>query len=97
MGGCRVGEVSGAGQGHGVLANDVAILRDLDTGFTTVEMKLEHSKTGFSRYMNIAADTTGTAGVQCSRILEELWKEWGFTLTTYTQAGVPLIGGRGVA
>ena len=30
VGGCRIGEVCGAGEGHGLLANNTAILEDLD-------------------------------------------------------------------
>ena len=57
IGGCRIGEVCGGGETHGLLANKVAILTDQDAGIEVVEGQLEHSKTGFSRYLNLRGTT----------------------------------------
>ena len=54
VGGCRVGEVAGGGDCHGMLANEVAIMEDPlaeegALGQSVVLARLEHSKTGFAR------------------------------------------------
>lgn len=92
VGGCRIGEVSGAGEGHGLLANNTAILEDLDAppgdlGKVVVEAKLEHSKTGFSRYLDIAG-VTGTSKIPCAKILSDYWRLADMSTVTYMQAGV---------
>ena len=92
VGGCRIGEVCGAGEGHGLLANNTAILEDLeaspgDLGKVVVEAKLEHSKTGFSRYLDIAG-VTGTSKIPCAKILADYWRLADMNLVTYMQAGV---------
>ena len=92
VGGCRIGEVCGAGEGHGLLANNTAILEDLDAppgdlGKVVVEAKLEHSKTGFSRYLDLAG-VTGTSKIPCAKILADYWRLAGMQTVTYMQAGV---------
>jgi hypothetical protein len=87
VGGCRIGEVVGAGDSHGLLANETAILTDIETGAVVVEAKLEHSKTGFSRYLDIAGQTTGSQ-IACASHLRVYWQMAGFELVTTTQAGV---------
>jgi hypothetical protein len=52
-----------------------------------VEALLEHSKTGFSRYLDMAGKTT-TSGVECAEIMSEYWKLARFKTITTTQAGV---------
>eukprot|EP00966_Prymnesium_polylepis_P247381 5720310-Prymnesium_polylepis.1 len=54
----------GGGDGHGVLANEVCVLTDPreppgSMGHRIVELWLEHSKTGFSRYLDCAGTTQG--------------------------------------
>ena len=92
VGGCRIGEVCGGGDSHGLLANNVAILEDLDAGRdelgrVVVEAKLEHSKTGFSRHLDMAG-CTRTSGINCAKIMENYWKAAGFKTVSYMQAGV---------
>ena len=55
--GLRVGEVVGGGDFHGLLANHLVIMRRLGadgepTGDEVVEGLIEHSKTGFRRYVS---------------------------------------------
>ena len=92
VGGCRIGEVCGAGEGHGLLANNTAILEDLDAPpgdllKVVVEAKLEHSKTGFSRYLDLAG-VTGESQIPCAKILADYWRLAGMQTVTYMQAGV---------
>ena len=92
VGGCRIGEVCGGGDSHGLLANNVAILEDSEAsrdelGRVVVEAKLEHSKTGFSRHLDMAG-CTRTSGINCAEIMENYWKAAGFKTVSYMQAGV---------
>ena len=84
VGGCRIGEVAGGGDSHGLLANETAILKDGDK--VVVEAKLEHSKTGFSRYLDMAGETA--SGIKVAEIFEAYWKHAGFHVIEYEQAGV---------
>ena len=52
-----------------------------------VEMKIEHSKTGFSRYIDMAGTTTGT-GIQVAAALRSYWRVAGFKLKDTYQAGI---------
>ena len=68
MFGTRVGELLGAGDSHGILANNLVILRKLDkegrpTGRETCEGMLEHSKTEHKRYVNALGVSLGEAKV----------------------------------
>ena len=76
VGGCRVGEVTGAGDCHGLLANEVCILEDCDTGEVVVEGHLEHSKTGFARYLDMAGTTEGS-GIMVAQTLVDYWRTVG--------------------
>ena len=92
VGGCRIGEVAGGGDVHGLLANEVAILEDLTAdrgkvGSVVVEAKLEHSKTGFSRYLTMAS-VTANSGIKCAEITRDYWRRAGFSVVTSEQAGV---------
>ena len=87
QGGCRICEVVGAGEGHGLLANDTAILENPASGEVVVELHLEHSKTGFKRTLNLAGKTR-TSGVETAKILESLWKVNKLEKTTSMQAGI---------
>ena len=94
IGGCRIGEVCGGGDSHGLLANNVAILEDISAEMESrnrvvVEALLEHSKTGFSRYLDMAGRTS-TSGIDCAGIMTTYWKAAGFKLRTYMQAGVKI-------
>ena len=96
VGGCRVGEVSSGGDAHGLLANNTAILEDpvilrcsnpYPVCGTVVEAWLEHSKTGYGRYLDMAG-TTRTTKIECAKIMKDYWKAAGFATTTSYQAGV---------
>jgi hypothetical protein len=95
VGGCRIGEVSGGGDAHGLLANNTCILIDpnlpeSDPGAVVVEYKLEHSKTGYSRYLNMAGETENSH-IQTAKHLRDYWAKAGFTVTEKSQAGVKVL------
>jgi len=77
LGGLRVGEALGGGDGHGLLAPNCAILEPLtetcaELG-TTIEAHIEDSKTGVSgRYVNFVG-TSRTLKLEAERYLRELW------------------------
>ena len=92
VGGCRIGEVTGGGDLHGLLANQSCILEDMEkpadaVDRVVVEYKLEHSKTGFSRYLDLAG-TTKTSKIECARHLQEYWAEAGMRTRTTIRGGV---------
>ena len=92
VGGCRIGEVTGGGDLHGLLANQSCILEDMEkpadaVDRVVVEYKLEHSKTGFSRYLDLAG-TTKTSKIECARHLQEYWAEAGMKTRTTIRGGV---------
>ena len=91
VGGCRIGEVCGGGESHGVLANNLAFLEDPSVtdpmARSVVELKIEHSKTGFSRTLNLAA-VTGTSKIRVADVFMDYCKEAGFKMVTTVQAGV---------
>ena len=92
VGGCRIGEVVGGGEGHGLLANNTCILEDLSEevgkpGRVVVEAHIEHSKTGFARHLDMAG-TTATSGLEVASAMKDYWRLAGFDLVTSTQSGV---------
>ena len=95
VGGCRIGEVCGGGESHGILANNLRFIEDpMGTDELTrsvVEFKLEHSKTGFSRYLNMAA-VTATSGLRVADAVMAYCRAAEFKMVTSTvQAGVRVI------
>ena len=79
--GLRIGEVTGSGDSHGLLANETAILVDPEKGDNdpmkvVVEGYLEHSKTGFSRYFDIAGMTENSS-ILVAKIYEDYWASAG--------------------
>ena len=97
MFGVRVGEMLGGGDGHGFLANNVVILRKLNAagepvGEETLEGMLEHSKTGFKRFVNAVGVSKGPAKVHFARILREYWEDAGFTIVVRREAGYQVEG-----
>ena len=90
VGGCRISEVAGGGESHGLLANNSAILKDPESGEVVVELHLEHSKTKFARYLDIAGETEGSQ-IQVEKHLREYWRSAGFRLTETTQAGIQVV------
>jgi hypothetical protein len=88
VGGVRIGEVCGGGETHGLLANRVSILTDHETGEVVVEGHLEHSKTGFSRYLDMVG-TTKTTGIDVAGCFRRYWVAAGIpTVQIPNQAGV---------
>jgi hypothetical protein len=92
LGGCRIGEVSGGGDCHGLLANEVALMEDPSAvagtlGQSVVVARLEHSKTGFARSL-VMASKTETTGIEAANVFVEYWREAGMQLVTSVQAGV---------
>ena len=84
VGGLRVAEMLGGGDHHGLLAPNVRLLRDLETGEESVELVLEHSKTKFKRYVGLVDVTLGKAGFPVVQYLRDYWSAWGFELLTET-------------
>jgi hypothetical protein len=92
VGGCRIGEVAGGGDCHGLLANEVAIMEDPQAeegalGQSVVVARLEHSKTGFARSL-VMASKTETTGIEVGNVIASYWREAGMKLVTSVQAGV---------
>ena len=53
--GClRAGESCGSVEKHGLAANDCCVLRDIESGEISVELKLHDAKTRMGRYVNMA-------------------------------------------
>eukprot|EP00966_Prymnesium_polylepis_P114668 2649875-Prymnesium_polylepis.2 len=71
MMGVRVGEVMGGGDGHGLLANNLVILRNLTTGEELVEALVEHSKTKHRRWVTAVGLSEGEARVPLAQCLRE--------------------------
>jgi hypothetical protein len=94
VGGCRIGEVCGGGESHGILANNLKFVEDpVGADVLTksiVEFKLEHSKTGYSRYLDMAA-VTATSGLPVASTIMSYCKAAGFRMVTSVQAGVRVI------
>jgi len=94
VGGCRIGEVCGGGESHGILANNLRFVEDpMGTEALTrsiVEFKLEHSKTGYSRYLDMAA-VTATSDIRVADTIMAYCKAAGFKMITSVQAGVRVI------
>ena len=81
VGGHRVGEVCGGGDGHGMMANKVCIQKIVSGQGSeygeTIEARIEDSKTGFSRW-TVFAGTTETSKIEVSNHLREWWEVCGF-------------------
>ena len=82
MGGVRVGESCGGGDGHGALANNLCLMREVGaqktSEDTSAELWLEDSKTGFARYVNFVGKSKGV-GIDSASHIRALWKECGFS------------------
>ena len=86
LGGLRVGEATGGGEGHGLLANNTFILEQIGTFKKFVELKLEHSKTGFARYINMVYETE-TSKIPMGEYTEALWASMGLQVASKTENG----------
>ena len=92
--GLRVGEALGGGDYHGLLANNVTILRRLDaegipTGDEYVEAMIEHSKTGHKRIISAVGLSKGAGAVPLARLIREYWDLAGFSIVTRLEGGYP--------
>ena len=91
MGGARVGEVCGGGDGHGALANDLCLMRPVgaspgDEG-ETCELWVPDSKTSFARYVNFVGKSKGI-GIEAARSIRELWAEMGVKVKESVEDGL---------
>ena len=80
MFGIRVGECLAGGDFHGMLANNLVILTNLETGRISLEGLLEHSKTNFLRYINAVGTSEGECKIELAAALRAYWREAGFAL-----------------
>ena len=90
--GLRIGEAVGGGDHHGILANNLCILRRLDscarpTGEETIEGLLEHSKTKHKRFVNAVGLTRGAAAIPLSELLRDYWRLSGFRVMHIDSGG----------
>ena len=90
--GLRVGETLGGGDGHGLLANHLTILRNHATGEESVEGLVEHSKTKHRRWVNAVGLSEGEARVPLAQCLREYWEEGGFEVSTWDEGGYSVTG-----
>ena len=84
VGGARVGEAVGAGDFHGLMANNTSIVSHPEFAAQkwsreVVELKLEHSKTGAPRYLDLAG-TTQLTEQPVADALRRYWREAGMTV-----------------
>ena len=94
VGGARVGEVCGGGDGHGLLANNVCIQTPLETTelaglprVETIEAKIEDSKTaGLGRYVVFCGKTLNTK-IETAQHLREYCELYEIKMTTTTVMG----------
>ena len=91
VGGARVGEAVGAGDCHGLMANHSSIITHPDFAGQewsreVVEFKLEHSKTGHPRYLDLAGQTM-TSGIRVADSLRAFWRACGYHIVHSTQSG----------
>ena len=85
LGGLRIGEATGGGDYHGLLANNLAIIATPD-GEETVEAKIEHSKTGRSRFINFMGKTK-VSQIDAAGIVRAYWRSCGLQTQKVREAG----------
>ena len=85
--GLRIGESTSGGDFHGVLANNLSILTNNETGVVVCELILEHSKTKFKRVISCMGTSEGEAGVTLAAYLRAYWVEAGFAISTRQEGG----------
>ena len=84
VGGLRVGEATG--EVHGLRAINTCVLKEISTGKRSVELRVEHSKTGFPRYINMV-ECTEKSKIECVKHLEALWKDSKVALVQFEDSG----------
>ena len=91
IGGVRVGEACGGGDGHGALANDLCIMNPLGEApggaSETCELWLADSKTAFARYVNFVGKSHGI-GIAGAEYIRALWKESGWKIDSLVEDGM---------
>ena len=91
LGGLRVGEAASGGDFHGLLANNTCIIVNAHAteawARETVELRLEHSKTGHPRYINIAG-TTVVSKLEMAKELRQYWHAAGIATTMSTEGAL---------
>jgi len=90
--GMRVGEALTGGDYHGLMANHLVILRQMDSNLVTIEAMLEHSKTKFKRYANCLGTTLGKAALPFEITLRQYWKDAGFKIVSWVEGGFEFTG-----
>ena len=92
-GGARVGELTGGGDFHGVLANNSDIALGMEKGeeLETVNLFIEDSKTGFSRDITYMGTTKGRLALPCAKNLRRLWEVSGFKVAESTEDGLRVL------
>ena len=91
-GGARLGEMTGGGDGHGVLANhsDIAwpVGAEDQRECETVNLHIEDSKTKYSRDMTYVGVTGGPLSLRGADNLRRLWALSGFKIETSRTDGM---------
>ena len=91
MGGVRVGEACGGGDGHGALANHLTLARPVGSeegcADETCELWLADSKTGYSRYANFVGKSRGI-GMEAAKLIRKLWAESGIRVVQSIEDGL---------
>ena len=92
MMGFRVGEVLGGGDRHGLLADNVKIIRAVGVdgqprGDEMVEASIEHSKTGPRRTVTAVGLSRGEAKVPLADLVRSYWRGAGFVIRRRTAGG----------
>ena len=94
--GMRVGEATGAGEGHGVAANHVYIATIPDgselAGHLIVGIKITDSKTGFGRECAMLGTTQGALAITNAKHMMDLWRDQGLTLRSFYKDGMKCTG-----
>ena len=91
MGGVRIGEACGGGDGHGALANNLCIMRPVGSVRGCPEESLElwipDSKTCYPRYVNFVGRSHGI-GIDAAAAFRALWAEAGLTIVEEIEDGM---------
>ena len=87
--GFRVGEATGAGEGHGVAANHSFILSPHGGGEDQfVGMRIEDSKTFYGRTAGMVAVTEGPLRLRIAEAIRALWADSGLSVKEETYDGM---------
>ena len=94
--GLRVGEATGAGEGHGVVANNTFIATipagSEFEGEQIVAVKLTDSKTGFGRECAMFGTTHGKLALKSAKYMMDLWRDQGLVMRQFNRDGMRCVG-----